>query len=340
LPLRKDNGGGVSAKKGDAMKAIVQDVYGESNVLQLKEIDKPSIGEGEVLIQVRAAGVDPGVWHLMAGVPYLVRLVTGLTKPKDPVRGFDVAGIVESVGARVTKFKVGDEVFGACQGAFAEYAVASPDKLSHKPSRLTFAQAAAIPISAGTALDALVKAGRLTPGQRVLLIGAAGGVGSFAVQLAKALDAEVTGVCSTSKMELVRSLGADHVIDYTKEDFADGERRYDLILDMAGNREISHLRRALTPRGTLVIVGGEGEGRWTGMGRQLRAMLLSMFVGQRLCTLISLVSSESLARLQTFIDSGKLTPVIDRTYPLHRAAEAVDYIAKSQARGKVVLTIE
>ena len=247
------------------MNAVIQDTYGSPEVLELREIDKPVVGDDEVLVQVRAAGVDPGVWHLMTGLPYLVRIMGyGLRTPKVRIRGRDVAGRVEAVGTNVTRFRPGDEVFGICDGSFAEYVCARPDKLAPKPANLTFEQAAAVPISALTALQAIRNTGKVQPGQTVLIIGAAGGVGTFAVQLAKAFGAKVTGVCSTTKLDLVRSIGADEVIDYTREDFADGARHWDLIVDTAGRRSLSQLRRALAPRGTLVIVGGEGGGRWLG----------------------------------------------------------------------------
>src|SRR5437016_928598 len=271
------------------MKAIVRDAYGSAEVLRLAEIDKPVAGEGEVLLRVHAAGVDQGVWHLMTGTPYAMRLAGfGIRAPKNALLGYDVAGRVEAVGTRVTEFRPGQEVFGTCRGSFAEYAVARPDRLLSKPDNVSFEQAAAVPISGYAALQAVREHGSVRPGQRVLIIGAGGGVGTFAVQLAKAYGAEVTGVCSTAKTELVRSIGADYVIDYTREDFADGGNRYDVILDIAGNRSLSHLRRALAPEGTLVIVGGEGGGKWLGgIDRQLRAHLLSLFVRQKLGTWIS-----------------------------------------------------
>ena len=242
------------------MKAIVQDTYGSADVLELRDIDKPMFGDEDVLVGVRAAGVNPGVWHLMAGQPYLVRAFSGLRKPRNRVAGQDVAGRVEAVGRDVTRFQPGDEVFGTCNGSFAEYACAREHKFVPKPASLSFEQAAAVHDSAVTALEGLRDVAKVKPGQKVLIIGAAGGIGTFAVQIAKALGAEVTGVCSTTKTDLVRSIGADHAIDYTREDFADGRERYDVILDTAGRRSLSHLRRALTPQGTLVIVGGEGGG--------------------------------------------------------------------------------
>ena len=329
--------------KNHKMRAIVQDTYGSADVLQLKEIERPKVGDGEVLLRVRAAGVDRGVWHGMAGLPYLGRLAFGLSKPTIPTPGLDVSGIVEEVGAKVTAFKPGDEVFGVCRslrGAFAEYACAKEEQLSLKPTNLTFEQAAAVPVSATTALLAIRDAGKLKAGQKVLIIGAAGGVGSFAVQLSKALGAEVTGVCSAAKREMVRALGADHVIDYKTEDFVDGERRFDLILDIAGNRPVAQLRRALTPRGTLVIIGGEDNGLWFGgMGRTLWAVLLSPFVSQKLGGVLALVSKTHLQSLKEFIEAGKLTPAIDRAFPLSQAAEAITYLVEGQVRGKVVISI-
>jgi NADPH:quinone reductase-like Zn-dependent oxidoreductase len=323
------------------MKAAVQDTYGSPDVLEVREIDKPVPEDNQVLVRVRAAGVDPGVWHLMTGLPYLVRIMGyGLRTPKVRIRGRDVAGRVEAVGKNVTGFHLGEEVFGICDGSFAEYVCARADKLAPKPANLTFEQAAAVPISALTALQALRDTGKVQPGQKVLIIGAAGGVGSFAVQLAKAFGAEVTGVCSTTKVDLVRSIGADEVIDYTREDFAGGGRN-DLILDTAGRRSLSQLRRALTHRGTLVLVGGEGGGRWLGgFDRQiLRAPMLSLFARQRLRPFVSKERSEDLVVLKELIEAGKVTPVIDRTYPLGDAPEAIRYLEAGHARGKIVITV-
>ncbi|MFB9905768.1 NAD(P)-dependent alcohol dehydrogenase [Allokutzneria oryzae] len=323
------------------MKAIVQDRYGSTDVLRLNDIAKPVPGDGEVLVRVRAAGVDPGVWHLMTGLPYALRVMGyGVRVPKVRVRGRDVAGSVEAVGRNVTRFKPGDEVFGTCEGSFAEYVCAREDRLALKPVNLTFEQAAAVPISAVSALQGLRDAGQIQRGHKVLVIGAAGGVGAFAVQLAKMFGADVTGVCSTSKLELVRSLGADEVIDYTREDFVDGVRHFDLVLDTAGNRSLSHLRRALTPKGTLVIVGGEGGGRWFGgTDRVLRALLLAPFVSQRLRGLVSTERAEDFQLLREIIESGEVAPVIDRTYPLHEAGEAIQYVHKGHTCGKVVVTV-
>ncbi|MGI8332638.1 NAD(P)-dependent alcohol dehydrogenase [Actinomadura scrupuli] len=323
------------------MKAIVQDTYGSSDVLELRDVDRPVAGDDEVLVRVHAAAVDPGVWHLMTGLPYLVRAFGyGLRAPKVRVRGRDLAGRVEAVGRNVTRFRPGDEVFGTCEGSFAEYAIAREDRVAPKPSNLTFEQAAALPISATTALQGLRDAARVQPGQKVLIIGAGGGVGTFAVQLAKAFGAEVTGVCGTAKVELVRSIGADDVVDYTREDFADGSRRYDVILDTAGNRPLSQLRRALAAKGALVIVGGEGGGRWLGgFQRSLQATVLSPFTGQRLRGLIATDDGADLRALGGYVDAGELTPVIDRTYPLSEAPEAIRYVNQGHARGKVVITV-
>jgi NADPH:quinone reductase-like Zn-dependent oxidoreductase len=323
------------------MKAIVQDAYGSADVLQLREIERPVVGDGEVLVRVHAAGIDQGVWHLMAGLPYLIRIAGfGLRAPKNPVRGLDVAGRVEAVGENVTEFQPGDEVFGTCNGSFAEYACARADRLAPKPANLTFEQAAAVPISGYAALQAVRDQGKVRPGQRVLIIGAGGGVGTFAVQLAKAFGAEVTGVASTTKAELVRSIGADRVIDYTREDFADGRNRYDVILDIAGNRSLSHLRRALTREGTLVIVGGEGGGKWLGgIDRQFRAHLLSPFVRQKLGTWISKERPEDLEELRELLEAGTLMPIVDKTFPLSEVPEAIRYLREGRARGKVVIVM-
>jgi NADPH:quinone reductase-like Zn-dependent oxidoreductase len=321
------------------MKAIIQDKYGSHDVLELRDVPKPEVGEDDVLLRVHAAGVDPSVWHIMTGLPYAVRLAYGLRAPKVRVRGMDVAGLVDAVGGNVTRFKPGDEVFGGCDGAFAEYASARQDKLVPKPANLTFEQAAAVPVSAYTALQGLRDKGRVQEGQKVLIVGAAGGVGTFAVQLAKAFGAEVTGVCSTTKTDLVRSIGADHVIDYTRDDFADGAHRYDLILDTAGNRSLSHLRRALTPKGTLVIVGGEGGGRWIGGARPIWASMMSPFVGQKLVPLLAKQRREDLLFLTELIEDGKVAPVLDRTFPLSEVPEAIRYVQEGHARGKVVITL-
>jgi NADPH:quinone reductase-like Zn-dependent oxidoreductase len=301
------------------MKAIVQNTYGSADVLELRDIDIPVVGDADVLVRVRAAGCGPDVWHLMSGMPYMARLAIGLRRPKVAVRGWDVAGIVEAIGASVTDFQPGDEVMGSAEGgSFAELALTQPDKLVLKPANLTFERAAAVPISGTTALRAVRDEGKVRPGQTVLVIGAAGGVGSLAVQIAKAFGAVVTGVCSTSKMDLVRSIGADDAIDYTREDFADGSRRWDVMIDTAGRRPLSRLRRALAPKGTLVIVGGDGGGHWTGgfFRGVLRAPVVSLFVGQTLRGLNSKVRQEDLVALKELIEARKVTPVIDSTFPL------------------------
>jgi len=323
------------------MKAIVHETYGPPDVLELRDIATPVIGDDDVLIRVHAAGLDPSVWHLMTGLPYLVRIMGyGLRKPKNPVRGSDVAGAVEAVGKNVTQLRPGDEVFGTCRGAFAEYASARADTLLPKPANLTFEQAAAVPVSACTALQALRDAGHLQPGQHALIIGAAGGVGTFAVQMAKAFGAKVTGVCSTTKTDLVRSIGADHAIDYTREDFAAGRERYDLILDLAGNRRVSQLRRVLTPLGKVVLVGGEGGGQWTGgVGESLMWLALSTFVRQKVRLLMAAIRKEDLQTLKALIEAGKVTPVIDRTYPLRDVPDAIRAWERGHARGKVVITV-
>jgi NADPH:quinone reductase-like Zn-dependent oxidoreductase len=327
------------ALRRQTMRAIVQAGYGSADVLHLAEIGRPAAGDGEVLLRVHAAGLDRGTWHLMAGQPYLIRLVSGLRAPKNPVPGLDVAGAVVAVGADVTGFAVGEEVFGIGHGSFAEYARAGPAKLVRKPAGLTFAQAAVVAVSGLTALQGLRDAGRLRPGQHVLITGASGGVGTFAVQIAKALGAQVTGVCSTAKTDLVASIGADHVLDYTRDDFAAGPHRYDLILDIGGNAALSRLRRALTPAGTLVIAGGEDGGRWTGMGRQVRALALSPFTRQRLTTFVSRQRLADLETLAQLIEAGQLTPVIGKTYPLHQAPDAMRDLLAGHARGKLVITV-
>jgi NADPH:quinone reductase-like Zn-dependent oxidoreductase len=323
------------------MKAIVRDRYGSPDVLELREIERPIVGPDDVLVRVHAAGLDQGVWHFMTGLPYLFRLAgIGLRAPKNPLLGYDLAGRVEAVGGNVTRFRPGDEVFGTGRGSFAEYACARTDRLAPKPASLRFEQAAAVPISGYAALQAVRDHGKVRSGQRVLIIGAGGGVGTFAVQLAKAFGAEVTGVCSSSKTDLVRSLGADHVIDYTRDDITNGRDRYDVILDIAGNRRLSQLRRALAPAGTLVIVGGDGGGRWLGgIDRQLRAQLLSPFVRQKLGTFISKERSEDLEALREFLEAGTITPVVERTFPLSEVPEAIRFLRAGRVRGKVVITI-
>jgi NADPH:quinone reductase-like Zn-dependent oxidoreductase len=325
------------------MTAIVQVEYGPAaeRVLRLEEIDMPAIGDDEVLVRVHAASVDRGTWHIMAGLPYPIRLAGfGLRRPKHGNPGRSLAGTINAVGANVTGFSPGDTVFGICDGSFAEYARVRTDKLAPTPANLSFDQAAAVPISGLTALQAVRDHGRVQAGQKVLIVGASGGVGTFAVQIAKAFGAEVTGVCSTAKMDAVRALGADHVIDYTSDDFADGTHRYDVILDIGGNRRLSHLRRAITHRGRLVIVGGETDGRFLGgSDRQLRALVLSPFVGQKLGTFVASENAEDLRVLRELIEAGKLAPAVDRTYPLSEVPAAIRYMLDGHARGKVVISV-
>ena len=323
------------------MQAVVQPAYGSADVLRVEEIERPAPGNEEVLIRVRAAGLDRGTWHLMAGLPYLMRVMGfGLRRPKSPVAGLDLAGTVAATGAGVTRFEVGDEVFGIGQGSFAEYACAREDKLAHKPANLTFEKSAGVAVSGLAALQGLTDVGRVKSGQHVLIVGASGGVGTFAVQIAKSLGAEVTAVCSAAKADLVRSIGADHVIDYARDDFAEGPQRYDLILDIAGNSSLSRLRSALTPTGALVIVGGEDGGRWTGgFGRQLRAVALSPFVRQRLTMKTPNEHYVDLERLARLIEAGELTAIVDQTFPLHEAPDAMRRLEAGQARGKLVITV-
>jgi NADPH:quinone reductase-like Zn-dependent oxidoreductase len=322
------------------MRAIVQDRYGSAYMLRLAVIDRPEPAAGQVLLRVAAAGLDRGTWHLMTGRPYLMRLVCGLRGPKRRVPGRDVAGTVVALGPGVTGFAVGDHVYGIGRGSFAEYAVARVDKLARKPANATFAQAAAVPVSALIAQRALRDVGRVQPGQRVLITGASGGVGSYAVQLAAAFGAEVTGVASTAKLDLVRSLGAAHALDYTRQDFADGVPGYDLILDIAGNPTLSRLRRALAPTGTAVIVGGEEGGDFSGgMNRQFRALALSPFIKQRLAMAIADERGSDLIALAELIEAGSVTPSVDRTYPLEDAPTAMRHLQDGAVRGKAVITL-
>jgi NADPH:quinone reductase-like Zn-dependent oxidoreductase len=323
------------------MQAAVQRTYGDADVLRIDTIDRPTIGPDEVLIDVHAAGIDRGTWHLMTGTPYLVRLAGfGLTKPKQPVPGLDVAGRVVDVGTAVTRFAVGDEVFGIADGSLAEYAAASQDKLAHKPSNLSFEQAAASTVSGITALQALTDVGRVEPGQRVLVVGASGGVGTFAVQLATALGATVDGVAGTPNVDMVRALGADRVIDHRHQDLTETDRRYDLVLDIGGRNSIPRLRSILTPKGTLVIVGGEGGNRITGgVGRQLRALLVSPFVGQRLTTFISTEHHSFIERLADHLASGAVAPVIAQRYELADTPEAMRRMAAGRTGGKSVIVV-
>lgn len=322
-----------------SMQAITQDRYGSSEVLRLDRVPRPAIADNEVLVEVQAAGLDRGTEHLMTGKPYAARLAIGLRKPRNPVLGRDVAGTVAAIGSSVTRFAVGDEVYGVAPGSFAEYAAAPEAKLARKPANLSFIQAAVVPISAGTALQALVDVGKLTTGQSVLILGASGGVGSFAVQIAKALGAEVTAVCSAAKLDLVTELGADHVLDYTRADFADGTRHYDLILDIGGSPLLKQLRRALQPRGTAVFVGSENGGNLTGMGRQFRGALISPWLRQRLAVLIAKERATNFERLTELIEAGKVAPSVDRSYPLHEAPSAMRLLETGQVRGKVAIAV-
>jgi NADPH:quinone reductase-like Zn-dependent oxidoreductase len=328
----------------NAMQAIVQRRYGTvpEDVFRLERVAKPVPARDEALVRVAAVGVDRGTWHLMTGLPYLARIAGfGLRAPKLPVPGWAVAGTVEAVGADVAGLEPGDEVFGTCRGSFAEYTATKASRLAPRPASLTLEQAATVPISGVTALQALRDHAKLRSGQHVLIIGASGGVGTFAVQIAKALGAEVTGACRTAKTDLVRDLGADHVVDYTCGDPADGKHRYDVIIDIGGHRRLAHLRRALSPTGTLVITGGEDGGRFlgAGVGRNVQARLLNPFVSQRLTGFIAAESRADLMALRDLADSGAITPAIDRTYPLGQAAAAVRHMADGHARGKVVITV-
>lgn len=324
------------------MAAVVQERYGAEPeaVLRTARLARPSIGPAEVLVRVRASSVDRGTWHMMAGLPYAIRPVSGLRRPKLPNPGRNIAGVVEAVGPEVTGFAPGDEVYGTAVAAFAEYAATRPDRIAPKPTGLTFEEAATVPVSALTALQAVRDKGKIQEGQQVLITGAAGGVGTFAVQLAHAFGARVTAVASTPKLDAVRALGADHVIDYTREDFLAGSRRYDAIIDIAGNRGLGDLRHALTPRGRLVITGGETNGAWLGgTDRQLRAQMLSPFTGRHLGTFISSEHADGLRDLTVLIDTGTLSPVVDRVYPLAETAAAVRHLLAGRATGKVALAL-
>jgi NADPH:quinone reductase-like Zn-dependent oxidoreductase len=320
------------------MQAIVQDAYGSADVLRLARIARPEMSDNEVLVRVHAASLHIGDWHVMTGQPYLLRVVGfGFRAPKARVRGLDVAGTVEAVGPKVTRFHAGDEVFGTCDGSFAEYAAAPEDTLVLKPANLTFEQAAAVPTSSAAALQAL-RAGGIKSGQQVLLVGASGGVGLFAVQIAKSFGADVTAVCSTTKVDLVRSIGADHVIDYTREDFIHSGQQYDLVLVMGGNHSLSQLKRVLRPEGTLVPVGTEQGNRWVGGKAWIRAMLLSRVV-RHLQPLASEPNQADLQFVTELIEARKITPVIDKTYPLSAVPDAIRYLTAGQARGKIVITV-
>ena len=321
------------------MKAAVYSRYGAPDVVQIKDVEKPVARDNEVLIRVRAASVNPYDWHFMRGVPYVVRIVAGLRKPKVTRLGVDVAGQVEAVGRDVTRFKPGDAVFGWCQGSFAEYACTSGSALVMKPDNVTFEQAASVPVAAFTALQGLRK-GQIQPGQKVLVNGAAGGVGTFAVQIAKSFGAVVTGVCSTRNLEMVRSIGADRVIDYTQEDFTNNGNRYDLIFDCVGNHSLSAYRRILNPKGICIMAGGP-SGRWKmGLARGIKAIVLSWFVSQNLVGILARRSQEDLAIMHDLMEAGQVIPVIDRRYRLDDVPEAIRYLEEGHARGKVVMTLE
>jgi NADPH:quinone reductase-like Zn-dependent oxidoreductase len=322
------------------MKAIVYHRYGSPDVLQWEEIEKPTPGDNEVLLRVRAASVNPLDWHFMRGIPYLVRIPAGLRKPKVTGLGVDVAGQVEAVGRNVTQLKPGDEVFGSCRRAFAEYVCAAESSLVVKPDNVTFEQAASVPVAAFTALQGLRDKGHIQPRQRVLVNGAAGGVGSFAVQIAKSFGADVTGVCSTRNVGMVRSIGADQVIDYTQEDFTKSRQRYDLLFDAVGNHSLFACRRVLNPKGVLIMAGGEG-GRWMirALGRAITALVLSRFVSQKLTGLLARTRKEDLTVMHQLMEAGKVTPVIDRRYRLSEVPEAIRYLEQGHARGKVVITL-
>jgi NADPH:quinone reductase-like Zn-dependent oxidoreductase len=326
------------------VKAIVRDTYGSPDVLELTDIDKPEPADDEVLLRVHAASVNPADWHILRGAPYIARIEFGLRKPKDRVLGCDVAGHIEAVGKKVTMLQPGEEVFGSPfmhgLGAFAEWVCISEDLLAPKPAALSFEQVAAVPLAALTALQGLRDQGRIAPGHKVLIIGASGGVGTFAVQIAKSFDAEVSGVCSTRNVEMVRALGADHVIDYTKEDFTQSGQKYHLVFQLAGTLSPSECRSALTSNGNLVLSSGESEGRWIGpVDRVIKGLVLSPFVSQKMASFTVKPNREDLQLLKQFIEDGTLTPEIDRTYPLAQVPEAIRYLEEGHARGKVVITL-
>lgn len=331
----------MTTTRQDTMRAISQREYGSAETLEVTETAIPEVGSDEVLVEVHAAGVDRGVWHLMMGMPYLIRgMGYGFSKPKTPIPGLDVSGRVAAVGSDVTRFAVNDEVFGIATGTFAEYAVAEERKLAHKPANLSHEQAGVAAISGITALQGVVDVAAVQQDQRVLVIGASGGVGSYAVQIAKALGAHVTGVASGRKLDMVRSLGADEVVDYATGDYLDGSIRYDVILDIGGLNPLRRLRTALTETGTLVIVGGEGGGRFTGgIGRQLRALLMSPFIRQRLTMFISNESHTHIERLAQFMADGRVTPALGRRYPLEDAPNAIADLEAGRASGKSVIVV-
>ena len=322
------------------MQAMVQDRYGSAEVMHLEHIDKPAIGVDEVLVRVRAAGVNPADWAIMSGLPYVARPIYGMRKPKHSVRGTDVAGVVEAIGTNITRFKVGDAVFGWCTGSYAEYAAADQDSLAIKPANVSFEQAASVPMAAMVALQALRDHGNVQAGQTVLINGASGGIGTFAVQIAKSLGAEVTGVCSTANMDLVRSIGADQAIDYTREDFTQSGKQYDFILDNVSNHSMAELLGALTPTGSLVPNGGNFQNRWfAGGGRVLSAHLRARFAGQRIHPFLVTQNQADLVALKVLIEAGAITPVVDRTYALRETGTAIDHVGEGHARGKVAITV-
>jgi len=331
----------VLSDNAELMKAIVYRCYGSPDVLKLENVEKPTPADGEILVKIHAAAVNPLDWHYMRGTPYIMRMESGLSTPTSTRLGVDYAGTVEAVGSSVTRFKPGDEVFGGRTGAFAEYVSAREDRaVVLKPANLTFEQAASVPIAAITALQALRDKGQIQAGQKVLINGASGGVGTFAVQIAKSFGAEVTGVCSTRNVEMVRSIGADHVVDYTKEDFTESEQRYDLIVDMVGNHALLEYKRVLNPKGIFVIVGGP-DGKSIGpMVSPIKALMLSPFVSQKFGMLLAELNQKDLTLLRDLMQAGKVTPVIDRTYQLSEVPEAIRYLEQGRARGKVVITLE
>ncbi len=342
---RSDNSCGDNiAVQGDTMQAIVYCDYGTADVLKFEDIEKPTPADNEVLVKVRAAAVNPFDWHFMRGTPYLVRIFSGLRKPEVTQLGADYAGTVEAVGRNVTRFKPGDEVFGENFGTFAEYITADEDRaIVLKPANLTFEQAASVPLAALTALQGLRDKGKVQPGQRVLINGASGGVGTFAVQIAKSFGAEVTGVSSTRNQDMVRSIGADHMVDYTQEDFTKGAQRYDVIFDLVGNHSFLEYKRVLKPQGICVLSGGGGPdaGRWIEpLAGPIKALMLSPFVSQKFVDLLAQANKEDLTILRDLIQAGKVTPVIDRRYKLSETADAIRYIEKGHARGKVIISMQ
>jgi NADPH:quinone reductase-like Zn-dependent oxidoreductase len=323
------------------VKAIVYHEYGSpDDVLELKDIDKPAVKDDEVLVRVHAASANPYDWHFMTGLPYFMRLQAGLLKPKANALGADLAGQVEAVGKKVTQFQPGDEIFGIGAGAFAEYVCVSEDSVALNPANLTFEQAAGVPLAAGTALQGLRDKGQIQAGHKVLINGASGGVGTFAVQIAKSFGAEVTGVCSTRNVDMVRSIGADHVIDYTREDFTRSGQRYQLMLDLVGNHSPSECRRVLNPKGLYIASFGQPEHRWLGpLAHLLRMLIVSGFVSQKMTTFTAKENKEDLVVLGELLEAGKVTPVIDRTYPLSEVPEAIRYLEKGHTQGKIVITV-